>query len=90
MPVLHLHNNPATSQVPLSASRSRLGGDRFFTYANGEWLERTQIPLERAAFGIFSELDDIANKRTRELIFPGRTDRSIRLSSMPCEVAFEL
>ena len=43
-------------------------GDDFFTYANGAWLSRTQIPPDRPALGVFSLLGDQSNKNTAALI----------------------
>ena len=43
-------------------------GDDFFRYANGEWLKRTEIPPDRAAVGVFDQLEDLSNKRTADLI----------------------
>jgi putative endopeptidase len=43
-------------------------GDDFYTYTNGEWLKRTEIPPDRAAVGMFSILDNISSKRTADLI----------------------
>jgi endothelin-converting enzyme/putative endopeptidase len=43
-------------------------GDDFYRYASGNWLKRTQIPADRAAFGIFSEISDLTTKRTQALI----------------------
>ena len=43
-------------------------GDDFYQYANGAWLQRTTIPPDRAAVGVFSELSDLANKQTVALI----------------------
>jgi endothelin-converting enzyme/putative endopeptidase len=43
-------------------------GDDFFTYADGAWLKKTEIPADRASIGVFSVLDDTANKRTAEII----------------------
>lgn len=43
-------------------------GDDFYGYANGGWLQRTSIPPDRAAVGVFSELSDLANKQTVALI----------------------
>src|SRR5258708_25116604 len=48
--------------------RSVAPGDDFFHYTNGAWLKRTEIPPDRAAVGVFSTLDDLANKRTAALI----------------------
>jgi len=43
-------------------------GDDFYEYANGEWLRRTEIPADRASFGVFSKLGDISSKRTAGLL----------------------
>ena len=43
-------------------------GDDFYRYANGRWIERTEIPPDRGRIGVFSALDDLSNKRTVGLI----------------------
>src|SRR5262249_60513291 len=43
-------------------------GDDFYAYTNGDWLKRTEIPPDRAAVSVSSVLDDIASKRTADLI----------------------
>ncbi|HYX53445.1 MAG TPA: M13 family metallopeptidase N-terminal domain-containing protein, partial [Candidatus Limnocylindrales bacterium] len=43
-------------------------GDDFYDYANGGFLKRTQIPPDRPNVGVFSQLSDISNKRTADLI----------------------
>ncbi|HYL95689.1 MAG TPA: M13 family metallopeptidase N-terminal domain-containing protein, partial [Terriglobales bacterium] len=43
-------------------------GDDFYRYANGGWLKRTEIPADRPAVGVFSELSDVANRQTVGLI----------------------
>ncbi len=43
-------------------------GDNFFRYCNGDWIKRTEIPPDRARISVFSALDDLANKRTADLI----------------------
>ena len=48
--------------------RSVRPGDNFYEYCNGAWLERTEIPADRAAVGVFNELDELSNKRTAGLI----------------------
>ena len=47
--------------------RSVKPGDNFFLYANGDWIKRTEIPPDRAGFGVFTELDELSNKRTAGL-----------------------
>ena len=43
-------------------------GDDFYRYANGRWIERTEIPPDRGRIGVFTALDDLSNKRTVGLI----------------------
>lgn len=43
-------------------------GDDFYRFANGQWLERTEIPPDRGTIGVFNALGDIANKRTAAII----------------------
>ncbi len=43
-------------------------GDDFFAYANGGWDRRTQIPADRAAWGLSSQLDEDATRQTRALL----------------------
>src|SRR6266508_4159136 len=43
-------------------------GDDFYQYANGAWLKSYEIPPDRASVGVFSLLDNVANKRTADLI----------------------
>jgi putative endopeptidase len=48
--------------------RSVKPGDNFYLYANGDWIKKTEIPNDRYYVGVFSILDDLANKRTADLI----------------------
>jgi len=60
---------PATHGIdPSHMDTSVKPGDDFFRYANGSWLKSYEIPPDRAAVGVFSILDDVANKRTAALI----------------------
>jgi putative endopeptidase len=48
--------------------RSVKPGDDFYRYSNGAWMNRTEIPPDRAGVGVFSTLADLSNKRTVDLI----------------------
>ena len=43
-------------------------GDNFFLYANGAWLQRTEIPPDRSGIGVFSLLDNLSRKQTAAII----------------------
>jgi len=42
--------------------------DDFFRFVNGGWMERTEIPADRARFGSFDELSDQAEKDLRQIV----------------------
>src|SRR5215469_2203100 len=48
--------------------RSVRPGDDFFRFANGDWIQRTEIPADREGVGVFTKLADTSNKRTADLI----------------------
>jgi putative endopeptidase len=37
-------------------------------HANGAWADRTEIPADRATYGMFHRLDDLSRERTRGII----------------------
>jgi endothelin-converting enzyme/putative endopeptidase len=43
-------------------------GDDFYQYANESWLGATDIPADRADYGIFAILDDETQAKVREII----------------------
>jgi putative endopeptidase len=43
-------------------------GDSFYRFANGTWLDKTEIPADRSSYGMFTRLAEQADQRTRELI----------------------
>jgi putative endopeptidase len=43
-------------------------GDDFYAYANGAWTRTTAIPPDRASYGVFTMVDEIANRRTESII----------------------
>jgi predicted metalloendopeptidase len=43
-------------------------GDAFYAYANGAWAKRTEIPADRGAYGVDSEVTDLTDRRTAALI----------------------
>ncbi|HZZ38181.1 MAG TPA: M13 family metallopeptidase [Acidobacteriaceae bacterium] len=43
-------------------------GDNFYLYSNGGWIDRTQIPADRAGLSVFSALLDRSNKEVAGII----------------------
>ena len=43
-------------------------GDSFFEYANGNWINRTELPPDRSRIGVFTTLADLSDKRINALI----------------------
>ena len=50
-----------------AADRSVKPGDDFYRYADGKWLDTTQIPLDRTSWGSFVELADRSEREVREI-----------------------
>ena len=48
--------------------RSVRPGDDFFSYVNGSWVKTAEIPADRSSWGVFSQLREVADKRTADLI----------------------
>jgi predicted metalloendopeptidase len=48
--------------------RSIKPGDDFFAYANGTWLEKTEIPADRSSYGAGSMLAEQTDRRVADLI----------------------
>jgi predicted metalloendopeptidase len=43
-------------------------GSDFFAYANGGWIRDTAIPADRSSYGVGEEVQELADKRTADLI----------------------
>jgi putative endopeptidase len=80
--ILVLAETPAAAQEP-AAGKPQYGafgfdspgmdpsiapGDDFYGYANGTWDRNTQIPADKARYGMFNVLDDLSKARTRTII----------------------
>jgi predicted metalloendopeptidase len=56
-------------------------GDDFYHYANGAWLKKTEIPADRASYGVWDVLVEQSQQRTKALLedagkaAPGSDDR---------------
>lgn len=51
-----------------AGDRSVKPGDDFYRYADGKWLDTTQIPLDRTSWGSFVELADRSERQVREIV----------------------
>ena len=43
-------------------------GDNFFAFVNGGWLKTAEIPADRSSWGVISELRELNQQRTADLI----------------------
>ncbi|WP_426751899.1 M13 family metallopeptidase [Myxococcus sp. Y35] len=43
-------------------------GDDFYGFANGRWVQRTEIPSDRSSYSMFTTLAEQADQRNRQLI----------------------
>lgn len=66
---------PASAQVQavhgidlVGMDRSVAPGDDFFAYANGGWMKRTEIPVDRDRYGVGAALVELVESRTLNLI----------------------
>src|SRR6266446_7731961 len=46
-------------------------GDDFFRYANGTWLDKTQIPSDKPAYSMRIIMTDFTEQRVREMLETG-------------------
>ena len=62
-------NSSAGGGIDLgNMDRSIKPGDNFYLYSNGGWLNRTELPPDRAAMGVFNRLDDLSRKQSAGII----------------------
>lgn len=54
--------------------KSVAAGDDFYAFANGTWAKNTAIPSDRSNYGMFTALDDLSKKRTREILDAAKSD----------------
>ena len=53
---------------PADLDTSADPADDFFRYANGGWLDRTAIPADEGAYGVFNELDQLTTDQVLGLL----------------------
>jgi putative endopeptidase len=73
----------AAPVAPAGAGRAQLGsfgfdaagmdrsvepGDDFYDFANGTWARTAPIPADRSNYGMFTLLEELSNRRTRDIL----------------------
>jgi len=58
--------SPAIDRAGMDAAVAP--GDDFFAYANGNWVKTTEIPADRARWGVGAIMADLTDRRTADLI----------------------
>lgn len=58
---------PSTAAVK-PAGAVMLPGDDFYAWANGDWMQKTEIPADRGSWGATTALADESNARIVKLI----------------------
>jgi putative endopeptidase len=58
---------PAAAPAP-AKSMTMLPGDDFFTWANNEWLAKTEIPADKSSWGAMGQLAEETNQRIVKMI----------------------
>src|SRR5437763_14379984 len=53
------------------ADTSTKPGEDFFRYANGTWLDKTQIPPDKAVYSLRIIMTDFTEQRLREILEAG-------------------
>ncbi len=56
-------------------------GDDFFLYANGNWISKSEIPADKASFGVINELEDLSRERSRAILDEARQDPSSKIGA---------
>jgi endothelin-converting enzyme/putative endopeptidase len=60
---------PAQAPAPeKQANITALPGDDFFSYANGDWLSKTEIPADKGGWGAMGALAEETNQRIAKMI----------------------
>jgi len=70
---------PALGSFGFDASgmhRATPAGDDFFDFANGGWLEHTEIPADRSSYSSFTRISEQAQKDTRAILDEAAADTS--------------
>lgn len=61
--------------------RSIAPGDNFYAFANDAWSKATPIPADKSNYGMFTVLDDLSSKRTREILEATKGDANSKIGT---------
>jgi putative endopeptidase len=70
-PVMEKKDGPQLGTFGFDASgmdKAVEPGDDFYEFANGAWEKRTEIPADRANYGMFTALDDLSKDRVKGIL----------------------
>ena len=56
-------------------------GNDFYGYADGTWAKNTAIPADKSNYGMFTMLEDLSSKRTREILDKAATDPNSKIGT---------
>ncbi|MBB5706510.1 M13 family metallopeptidase [Sphingopyxis panaciterrulae] len=59
--------------------RTVLPGNDFYAYANGAWAKATAIPADKSNYGMFTELADLSQQRTRDILEAAKSDPNSKI-----------
>ncbi|TFW25990.1 M13 family peptidase [Massilia arenosa] len=59
---------PAAAPAPAQQNATVLPGDDFYTYVNGAWMNATEIPADKSAWGAGGQLAEDTNQRIVKMI----------------------
>src|SRR3546814_19351620 len=59
--------------------RTVLPGNDFYAYANGAWAKATAIPADKSNYGMFTELADLSQQRTRDILEAAKRDPNSKI-----------
>src|SRR3546814_2585956 len=59
--------------------RTVLPGNDFYAYANGAGAKATAIPADKSNYGMFTELADLSQQRTRDILEAAKSDPNSKI-----------
>src|SRR5215213_179758 len=85
-----IHAQPESQPRGLNPADMDLGADPgadFYRFANGRWLDRTTIPSDEGAYGVFNELDELNREQLLALLEDVAANGELQVGSDEWKVA---